>query len=66
MKMQEIIIIAKKWNISFKIGMKKADLIREIQKREGYTACFYRQDSCEEQECLWKDDCFPNNIRPVQ
>jgi hypothetical protein len=58
MKMQEVIVIAKKWNIPFKVGLSKEELIRSIQKKEGYTDCFRRDDSCEEQECLWKDDCF--------
>ncbi len=58
MKMYEVIIIAKKWDIPYKIGMTKGDLIRGIQKREGYTACFRRQDFCEEKECLWMDDCI--------
>ena len=59
MKMQEVIVIAKRWGIFYKIGLSKPDLIREIQKREGYTACFRRQDFCEEKECLWKEDCLP-------
>lgn len=57
MKMQEVIVIAKKWNIPFKVGLSKEELIRSIQKKEGYTDCFRRDDFCEEQECLWKDDC---------
>lgn len=59
MKMQEIIKIAKKWGIPYKVGLSKEELIRAIQKKEGYTACFRREDFCEEKECLWKDDCIP-------
>ena len=59
MKMQEVIVTAKKWNIPYRVGIKKADLIREIQKREGFTACFQRQDFCEEKECCWMEDCNP-------
>jgi hypothetical protein len=59
MKMQEIIEIAKRWGIPFKVGLSKADLIWSIQKKEGYTACFRRDDGCKGHECLWKDDCIP-------
>ena len=59
MKMQEVMIIAKQWKIPYKIGMTKANLIREIQKREGYTACFHRQDFCDEKECRWMPACSP-------
>jgi len=59
MKMQEIIEIAKKWGIPFKVGLSKAELIWAIQKKEGYTDCFRRGDLCEGEGCLWKDDCLP-------
>ena len=59
-KEQIIITIAKKWNIPHKIGMTKADLIIEIQKREGYSSCFHKHGFCDEKECLWMDDCIPH------
>ena len=58
MKMQEIIIMARKWQIPFRIGMSKAELIRAIQKKEGYTACFQEQEDCDGKECLWSVDCI--------
>lgn len=58
MKMQEVKKIAEKWGIPFKVGLSKAQLIRAIQEKEGYTACFRRDDCCEEEACLWKDDCL--------
>ena len=58
MKMQEIIVIAKKWGIPYKVGLSKEYLIREIQKKEGYAPCFRRENVCEEKECLWMDDCI--------
>ncbi len=63
MKMQDVILIAKKKDVCYKVGMSKADLIRTLQTKEGYTACFQRQDFCEEKECLWMDDCIPSGMR---
>ncbi len=58
MKMKEIIGIASKWNITYKVGMSKAELIRAIQEKEGYTTCFQREENCDELECLWRIDCL--------
>lgn len=57
MKMQEIIAIGKRWDIPYRVGLSKTDLIRAIQKKEGYTPCFRREESCEQKECLWMADC---------
>lgn len=46
MKMQEIKEIAKRWGIPYKVGLSKADLVWSIQEKEGYTACFRRDDGC--------------------
>lgn len=59
MKMREIIEIATAWGIPFKVGLSKADMIWAIQIKEGYTACFRRDDQCERKECRWQDDCLP-------
>ncbi len=59
MKMNDIIAIAKGWGIPFKVGTSKEDLVRAIQKKEGYADCFRRAVSCEEKECLWLEDCLP-------
>ncbi len=59
MKMKEIIVIAKKWGIPYKVGLSKQDLIREIQNKEGNTPCFRRESVCEEEACLWMADCIP-------
>ncbi len=61
--MQEIITIARKQHIPFRVGLSKTDLIRAIQTKEGYTPCFRREDSCEEKECLWMNDCLPSKQR---
>ncbi len=62
MKMRDIIVIAKEKDVYYKVGMSKADLIRALQTKEGYTACFQRQDFCEEKEFLWMDDCIPSRM----
>ncbi len=59
MKMQEVIQIARKWDIPFKVGLSKEKLIRSIQVQEGYQPCFRRQSVCDEKGCLWMDDCLP-------
>ncbi len=58
MKMQEVIKIATKWNILYRVGLAKKDLIRAIQEKEGYMTCFQQKEECDEEECLWKFDCI--------
>jgi len=57
MKMQAIWVIAREWGVPFRVGITKGELIREIQKREGYSPCFGTKDACEEVVCLWWEDC---------
>ena len=39
--------------------MKKADLIRAIQKAEGHTACYEKGDeNCPYLDCCWRADCL--------
>lgn len=60
MKMNEIRTKAKALGLN-SFGKKKIDLIKSIQTREGYTACFKtKSDSCEQQECCWRADCLTN------
>lgn len=60
MKMMEIKEKAKL--LGLKPGrMKKADLIRTVQMKEGNFACFATNiDYCDQTECCWKDDCLTN------
>ncbi len=58
MKMKDIIEVSKKWKVPFKVGVKKEDLIRNIQIKEGYQPCFRRQRFCDEKNCLWMEDCI--------
>jgi hypothetical protein len=58
MKMQEIRKIAKKWNVNVRVGRTKQDIIRDIQKMEGYTPCFGTKKECDQYDCLWREDCI--------
>lgn len=58
MTLNEIKPIAEKLGI--KTGkLKKADLIRLIQEKEGNDICFDTglSESCRQDDCLWKPDC---------
>jgi hypothetical protein len=58
MKIDEVKEIAKRLGI--KPGkMKKADLVREIQKVEGNEDCYNSgmKDVCGQDGCAWREDC---------
>jgi hypothetical protein len=40
MKMYEVITLAKQWDVPYKIGFSKKQLIKAIQVKEGYQPCF--------------------------
>ena len=64
MKLREIKVIAK--GKSVKAGnMKKAELIKAIQKAEGNFDCFETAilGECNQPDCLWKGDCLNLNNR---
>lgn len=58
MKEKDIREIARKMGI--KTGkMKKAELIRAIQKAEGNIPCYaIRGHECDQINCLWREDCI--------
>ncbi len=59
MKMQEIRTIAKSLGIN-SFGKTKADLIREIQRREGNFDCFGTANGyCDQEQCLFRAACLP-------
>jgi hypothetical protein len=59
MKMAEIQKKAQSVGLDFG-KLKKDDLIRSIQSKEGYEACYRaKQSSCDQYGCLWRDDCKP-------
>lgn len=58
MKVQEIKTMAAEMGI--KAGrLKKADLVREIQRHEGNNICFGTEQvhHCNQEGCLWRADC---------
>lgn len=58
MKMDEIKEVAK--GLGLKPGkMKKADLIKDIQKAEGNEDCYNsgKKDVCGQNVCAWREDC---------
>lgn len=59
MKLQEIKAIAKNKGIKH-ANLKKAELIRAIQKTEGNSDCFgsIKIDECGQINCLWRADCL--------
>jgi len=40
--------------------MRKAELIRAIQRAEGNYDCYgtATEEECDQEECLWREDCF--------
>jgi hypothetical protein len=40
--------------------MRKGEMIRSIQRAEGYAACFGADDrfACPQLECCWRSDCL--------
>jgi hypothetical protein len=58
MKMQDIRQMAKKLGIN-SFGKTKTDLIREIQRTEGYFDCYRTAvDDCDQHECLFRPSCL--------
>jgi hypothetical protein len=58
MKVADIKVIAEKLGVETK-GLKKAELVRAIQKAECNTPCYDTGASatCGQHTCLWNDDC---------
>lgn len=59
MKLQEIKAIAKSKGLK-NINVKKAELIKAIQRAEGNIDCFGEaaMKECDQSECLWREDCY--------
>lgn len=59
MQMQEIRHIAKQHGLKTS-RQSKVDLVRQIQSAEGNFSCFATAVSgvCDQQHCLWRQDCF--------
>lgn len=58
MKIREVREIANKWGINVRVGRSKQDIIRDIQIAEGFAPCFKTKDYCEQNDCLWREDCI--------
>lgn len=58
MKIQKIIEIAKKKGVNYD-NMSKTEVIRAIQRAEGYSDCFARLNvnDCNQMNCLWRGEC---------
>ena len=58
MTLKEVTAIAKQRNLKV-TNMKKAEIIRTIQKSEGNNDCFATglANECEQLNCLWRKDC---------
>ena len=59
MLMQDIRVIAKEHGLKTS-GIKKQDLIKQIQVAEGNFDCFSTaiEGACDQKACLWRDDCL--------
>ena len=59
MQMQDIRVIAKERGLKTS-GLKKQDLIKQIQSAEGNFDCFATayDGICDQMGCLWRDDCL--------
>lgn len=61
MNMNEVKSMAKNLGITKTVGVKKADLIREIQTREGNFPCFgTATEFCDQLNCSFREDCLGN------
>lgn len=56
--MQEVKKIAENLNVSTRVGRTKAEVIRDIQIREGFTPCYGTTRTCDQMNCLWREDCL--------
>jgi mannitol/fructose-specific phosphotransferase system IIA component (Ntr-type) len=59
--MKMLDIKAKAKDLGIRVGkMKKEDLIRAIQEREGNFPCFgSAMEHCSQEDCCWREDCMP-------
>lgn len=65
MHINQIRKIAKKMEINT-YGMTKVVIIRTVQRSENNIPCFAteRAEICNEDMCLWREDCISANKRP--
>jgi hypothetical protein len=59
MKMGEIKKVAKSLNLKVTPQMKKPEIIKAIQAKEGNFDCFgTARDYCDQGQCLFREDCL--------
>ncbi len=59
MRMGDIKKMAKSLNLKVTPQMKKPEIIKAIQKREGNFDCFgTAQGYCDQEKCLFREDCL--------
>jgi hypothetical protein len=62
MKMQEVRSLAKKMGVN-SFGKSKAELIRDIQRKEGNFDCYGTpQHYCDQEKCLFRQSCLGEDI----
>ncbi|MBA3027516.1 MAG: SAP domain-containing protein [Desulfobacteraceae bacterium] len=67
MNINQVRQAAKQMNVKT-VGMNKTDIIRAVQRAEHTYDCFATQrvDYCNENKCLWREDCFSaNSKKPI-
>lgn len=57
MKMEQIREKARIMGVKNCSRLRKAELIRAIQEKEGNSPCYQAIADCQEQDCLWKPGC---------
>lgn len=57
MTLKEIRGVARSLGLQNYHKLRKADLIRAIQEKEGNSPCYQSISGCQEQDCLWLPDC---------
>ncbi len=48
-------------------NMRKIDLVRILQRKEGHAECFGQigVNACQQWDCLWREDCLPARVHPL-
>lgn len=57
MTLKEIRVKARGLGVKYYSKMKKDDLIRAVQEKEGNSPCYQNIYDCWEFDCLWRPDC---------
>ncbi len=58
MTMSQIIEKARILGVKNYSRLRKVDLIRAIQQKEGNSPCYQATSGCQEPDCLWKPGCY--------